>query len=62
MLRTLVRREEVAGVARLVAVSPQLCEVQLRRGATDQLLETLGSCCPQLREINMLVTRDCVTV
>ena len=53
-----MRREEVAGVARLVAVSPQLCEVQLRRGATDQLLETLGSCCPQLREINMLVTRD----
>ena len=44
---------EVDCVSHLLRSSPNLTEIQIRRGATDELMEVIGECCPLLKEINM---------
>eukprot|EP00092_Neocalanus_flemingeri_P014040 GFUD01015146.1.p1 GENE.GFUD01015146.1~~GFUD01015146.1.p1 ORF type:complete len:519 (-),score=59.30 GFUD01015146.1:24-1580(-) len=53
VLRTLAYVEELSSIENLVAYSPMLTEVQIRRGATDSLLRLLGSNCPNLQEVNL---------
>ena len=53
VFRGLVLDEDESFVKSLVSHSPNLTEVQLRRGATNEILEILGHHCPNLIELNM---------
>ena len=44
---------ELDSVSHLLSFSPSLLEIQIRRGATDELMRMIGECCPLLQEINM---------
>ena len=46
-------KEDISPVVNLLRISPNLTNVQIRRGANDDLLDVLGDHCHSLREINM---------
>ena len=52
-LRTLLTKEELNSVTKLVSVSSCLVDIQIRRGATDHLLHIIGRCCPLLQQLNV---------
>ena len=53
VFNSLVTKEDVHAVVNLLRISPNLTNVQIRRGANDDLLDVLGEHCQSLREINM---------
>ena len=53
VFNSLVVKEDVFSVVNLLRISPNLTNVQIRRGANDDLLDVLGEHCHSLREINM---------
>ena len=52
VLRTMIQVTELPSVVNIIQYSPALVEVQIRRGATDDLLGLLGATCPFLKEVN----------
>ena len=52
-LRTMLTKEELYSVTKLVSMSPCLVDIQIRRGATDQLLSIIGRCCPLIQQLNV---------
>ena len=52
-LNSLVAKEDLHAIVNLLRISPNLTNVQIRRGANDDLLDVLGEHCPSIREINM---------
>ena len=46
-------KEDIFSVVNLLRISPNLTNVQIRRGANDDLLDVIGEHCHSLREINM---------
>ena len=53
VLRVMTLKTEVESVSHLLSFSPSLVEIQIRRGATDELMKTIGECCPLLQDLNM---------
>ena len=53
VFRGMITIEEGSSITNLVSYSPNLTEIQIRRGATDHLMQIIGRCCPNIREINM---------
>ena len=52
-LRLYITSDEVCAITRLVTMSPTLVDIQIRRGATDNMMETIGRYCHSLQELNM---------
>ena len=46
-------KEDLTIILNLIKISPHLTDVQIRRGANDDLLDALGEHCCSLREINL---------
>ena len=55
VVRAMTLSSELESLRHLLSFSPGLTEVQIRRGATDELMKMIGECCPLLQEINMYV-------
>ena len=53
VLNSLVTKEDVHAIVNILRISPNLTNVQIRRGANDDLLDVLGEHCQSLREISM---------
>ena len=52
-MNSLVTKEDMHAVVNILRISPNLTNVQIRRGGNDDLLDVLGEHCQSLREINM---------
>ena len=53
VLRGMITSEEMSVIINLVIHSRNLTEIQIRRGATDQLMQAIGRYCHNIKEINM---------